>query len=104
MQLRVLPGRIEINQGRQHEAALMQARMRNLEIRLPADALPIEEKIQIEGARTLAIMLIPPERPFNLTADCQQAPGCDVGVQLRDAIEKPVFPWMRMISNRFSLV
>lgn len=50
------------------------------------DQVVIQEQIEIEGPRSLSIVRIAPKRPFDLTADFQQALGRNVGCDLHHTI------------------
>lgn len=80
---------IEFGQRGQHKSSLMQAGMRDDQGRLGKNAVIIQQHVEIQGARPLAVVLIAPQRPFDLTADLQQALRGDVRLDLHHTVKEP---------------
>ena len=82
----MLPVGIEFDQRSEDESALMKAWVRDGQRRTGQNAIIIQQQIEIERARPVAILLVAPQRPFDFTTNFQQTLGCDVCFDLRDAV------------------
>lgn len=95
---------IQLNQGRENESTLMETRMGNDEAGIIQHTVIVQQEIQIERARPLAIVLISSECPFDFATDFQQALGRDVRFDLHGAVQKPCGAGGRSVLNRFGLI
>jgi len=79
---------IQLCKRLQHESALVQVRMRNLEERLVNRGIPVEQEVQVERARALCRCRTPvsTEGALQLEECAQQRPGG----QLRLDLDGPV--------------
>ncbi len=78
--------------------------MGNDEARLIQHTVIVQQEIEIERARALAIILVSSERPFDFAADFKQTLRCDVRFDLHGTIQKPCGAGGRSVLDRFSLV
>ena len=96
--------RIQFNQRRQNESTLMETRMGHDEAWLIQHTVIVQQEIEIERARSLAIVLISSECPFDFTADFQQAFSRNVRFDLHGAIQEPRGARSRAVLNRFGFI
>ena len=78
--------------------------MGNDEARLIQHTVIVQQEIEIERARSLAIVLVSSECPFDLAADFKQALRGDIRFDLHGSIQKPCGARGRSVLDRFSLV
>ncbi len=95
---------IQLNQRRQNESTLMEARMGDNETRLIQHTLIIQQEVEIERTRPLAIVLISSECPFDFAADFKQALRGDVRFDLHGAIQEPCGARSGSVLNRFGFI
>lgn len=95
---------IQLHQGRENESTLVEARMGNDEARLIQHTVIVQQQIQIECARPLAIVLISSECPFDFTADVEQALGRNIRFDPHGAVQEPCRSRSRSILNRFGFI
>lgn len=101
---RMDPERIEFIHRHEDESALMETRMRNGQPWFLDHTLPIKEDVQVDRARTGPIVFISVQRALDFLEGREEAAWSNVRFKLHHPIEKPSFPGIDPVADRFCFI